>query len=254
MGQASVASDWRMARRAGSSSRSTTGKAARGGWSLEWGSARHVASQSWIRMAPLRGLKNARVSPFLGGGARKCGARSNWSLRPSRCEKNTRFSGRRIGPIVETRHILYVARSRSPTLESARWAPTSLEPGMNVLFARARARESQLGLTTSMESEKPGRTARGMGGRCATKFRRILSCDGRGTGLDRGEGEFSSFHPRDHGPVRWRYPLWLSAFAYGFKALWPAVGGGSRQRAKWDFFGGKSSHLVPYSSIHFYLF
>ena len=81
-------------------------------------------------------------------------------------------------------HII-VARSRPPTLESARWAPTSLEPGMAVSFPRSRARRSQLGLTTPVQWEEWGRPAPVNGYRCATKFHRIVSCVGRGTGLDR---------------------------------------------------------------------
>ena len=49
------------------------------------------------------------------------GFRSSSSLRPLRREKNPRFSGRRNREIRETRRTIYVARSRSPTLGSARW-------------------------------------------------------------------------------------------------------------------------------------
>ncbi len=51
-----------------------------------------------------------------------------------------------------------------------------------------------------------------------------LGRDGRGTGLDHGEGEFSPIGPRDHGGNLWRYRVWLSAFPYGVKAFRPASG------------------------------
>ena len=57
-------------------------------------------------------------------------------------------------------------------------------------------------------------------GRVETTVRASFHLLGRGTAMD----------------LR-RYLLWLSAFPYGFKAFRPAIGGGSRQRARWDFFG-----------------
>ena len=98
--------------------------------------------------------------------------------------------------------------------------------------------------------------SRGQNWRCGSGLAVLSSLGraGRGTGLDHGEGEFSPVGTRDHGAGRWRYPLWLSAFPYGFKAFGRAIGRGSRQRAKWDFFLGKSSHFVPFCPIHFYLF
>ena len=107
---------------------------------------------------------------------------------------STKWPNREGGPII------YIAQSRSPTLESTRGRPPiSLEPGMTASFVRARARGSQLGLTTPVPWEKRGRTAPVKRDRCATKSPRILSCAERGTGLDHGEGEFSPVGPRDHG-------------------------------------------------------
>jgi hypothetical protein len=63
----------------------------------------------------------------------------------------------------------------------------SLEPRMTASFARVRARGPQLGLTRPVRWEN--------GGSCATKFHRILSCAGRGTGLDGGDGKFSPVGP-----------------------------------------------------------
>ena len=52
----------------------------------------------------------------------------------------------------------------------------------------------------------------------------------------------------------WRYPPWLSRFPRWFRVFRPAIGRGSRQRAKWDCFWGREFHRVPFNSIHFYLF
>ena len=125
---------------------------------------------------------------------------------------------------------------------------------MNVLFARARARGSQLGLATSMESEKLGRTTRGKGRRCATKFRRILSCAGRGTGLDRREGEFSPIGARECGAGG----VTLSSLALSSSVRFQGVPNshleGVKTASEMGLFWGKSSHLVPFSPTHFYLF
>ena len=124
----------------------------------------------------------------------------------------------------------------------------SMEPGMTASFARARARGSQLGLATPVPWEKRGRTAPVNGDRCATKFDRNLSCGGRGTGPDRGEGEFSPGGPAITERDWWHYPLWLSAFPCCFRMFPPATGGGSRQQAEWNFFRVQrpiSSHFVP---------
>jgi hypothetical protein len=49
-------------------------------------------------------------------------------LHPLRRDQKLRISGRRNGHIRETRRILSIVRSRSPTLKSARSASTCLEP------------------------------------------------------------------------------------------------------------------------------
>jgi hypothetical protein len=58
-------------------------------------------------------------------------------LHPLRRDQNLRISGRRNGHIRETRRILSIVPSRSPTLASARRAFTSLEPRMTALAAQA---------------------------------------------------------------------------------------------------------------------
>jgi hypothetical protein len=130
----------------------------------------------------------------------------------------------------------------------------SLEPGMTATFARSRAQGFRIGLATPMPWEERGRTARVNSDRCATKSHRILSFAGRGTGLDSGEGEFSPGGPRSHGADSWGYPLWLSAFPYGFKAFRPAIGRGSGTANKMRLFRVKPSHFVPFCPIHFCLF
>ena len=66
----------------------------------------------------------------------------------------------------------------------------------------------------------------------AFKPGRILGCDERGTGLDRGEGEF---YPLGRGIMErasWRYPLWLSAFPYGSNAFRPGIKRGFKTGSK----------------------
>ena len=65
--------------------------------------------------------------------------------------------------------------------------------------ARAVLEISQHGLTTPVQQEKRGRTALVKADRRATKFNRMWGSAERGTGLDRGAGEFLAVGPRDHG-------------------------------------------------------
>ncbi len=121
---------------------------------------------------------------------------------------------------------------------------------MIAAFARARARGSQVGLTTHVHWEKWGRPALVKGDRCATESARILSCAERGTGLDQHECEFSSAASSNQRADWWRYPLWLSAFPYGFEAFRPAIGGVQDSEQNETFWGQR----VPFRPIHFYLF
>jgi hypothetical protein len=129
----------------------------------------------------------------------------------------------------------------------------SLEPGMTPSFGRARARGSQPGMTTLVPWGKRSRSALVKGDRCAPKSRRISSCAGRGTGMDHGEGEFFTLGGGILERNSSRYPPWVSAFACCFGMFLPFVGRGSRQRARWDFFGVRSSiwfHFVPSTSTY----
>ena len=124
---------------------------------------------------------------------------------------------------------------------------------MTASIARARARGSQLGLTTPLQWEKWGRPARVTGDRRAMKFNRILGCGERGTGVDLGKGEFTSAGSSNHGARFVAYPLWLSAFPCYFWAFRRAIEWGSRPQAKWDFFGVGSSiqfHSVPFTATY----
>ena len=119
---------------------------------------------------------------------------------------------------------------------------------MAVSSARSRARRSQLGLTTPVLWEKRAGTAPVNGDRCATKFHRISSCEGRGTGPDRGG---VSFHLAGRAMTlrdSWRYPLWLSAFTYGSEAFRPAIRRVQDSKQNGTFLGSNSpisSHFFP---------
>ena len=125
---------------------------------------------------------------------------------------------------------------------------------MTASFARARARGFQLGPTTPVQWEKRSRPTCLKGNRYATKFRRILSCVVRGTGLDNGEDAFSPVGPRDHGSGL----AALSSLAVNISVLLQGVPASRRMGFKTAtelrLFWGKSSHFVPFCPIHFCLF
>jgi hypothetical protein len=72
-----------------------------------------------------------------------------------------------------------------------------------------------------------------------------LSCAARGPGLEHGEDELSPVWPRVMERGAWDYLLCLSAFPFGLGACRPAIGRGSRQLARWDFF----RRFVPFRPI-----
>jgi hypothetical protein len=168
--------------------------------------------------------------------------------------KNSRTSGRRSGQNRESGRIFCVARSRSPTLESARAAIKVSGTGndcfvCSIACARISSRPGY-----AWAWEKRGRTALVKGDRRATNCHRFSSCVTRGTGLDPGEGEFSPIEPRDHGAGL----VALSSLALGVSIRIQGVRAshrtGFKATSKMGLFLGKSSHFVPFCPIHFCLF
>jgi hypothetical protein len=151
-------------------------------------------------------------------------------------------------------HIIYSSISIADTGVGARGEPpTSLEPGMIPSFARARARGSQRELTTPMRWEKWEQPAIVKGDRCGTTSPRILSCVGRGTGLDQGEGEFTSAGSSNVGAglvALFPLALWICARLQGVPAS-PRTG--FNTASKMRLFQGWEFHSVPFSSIHLYV-
>ena len=81
-----------------------------------------------------------------------------------------------------------------------------------------------------------------------------LSCGGRGTGLDHGEGEFSPDWAREHGAGL----VALSSLALSISVVLQGVPAshrtGFKTASKMGLFLGQEFHSVPFSSIHYYLF
>ena len=122
---------------------------------------------------------------------------------------------------------------------------------MSVSFAQSRAQGSQLGVATPMPWKKRGRTAPVNGDECATKFHRILNCAGRGTGLHRGEREFSTGGRGNHGAG----PAALSSLPLSISRRFQSVSAGHRTgfqtASEMRLFWGQT---VPFRPILSHLF